>query len=223
MFERYTEKARRSIFFARFEASQFGSMYIETHHLLLGLMRENAALFEPWLQKPAAAEELRKYFEERFPARRDVATSVDLPLSHECRRALTFGAEEAGRLRHWHIGPEHLVLGLLRESDSEAAQALRRYGVELESLRSAVAASGEPSDAKGPQPGPPPYNREELHRLADSLDGARVQAAVLVLEALHTDVVAVSVAGPEASFRFSFSGPGSAADWGGSPGPPARG
>ena len=44
MFERYTEKARRVIFFARYEASQFGSPYIETEHLLLGLLREDKAL-----------------------------------------------------------------------------------------------------------------------------------------------------------------------------------
>ena len=44
MFERYTEKARRVIFFARYEASQFGSPCIETEHLLLGLLREDKAL-----------------------------------------------------------------------------------------------------------------------------------------------------------------------------------
>src|SRR6266513_2107943 len=44
VFERYTEKARRVIFFARYEASQYGSPYIETEHLLLGLMREDKAL-----------------------------------------------------------------------------------------------------------------------------------------------------------------------------------
>ncbi len=43
MFERYTEKARRTIFFARYEASQFGSPYIEVEHLLLGLMRERSS------------------------------------------------------------------------------------------------------------------------------------------------------------------------------------
>jgi ATP-dependent Clp protease ATP-binding subunit ClpA len=45
MFDRFTEKARRSIFFARYEASTYGSGYIETEHLLLGLLREDRALF----------------------------------------------------------------------------------------------------------------------------------------------------------------------------------
>src|SRR5881227_1574273 len=54
MFERYTEKARRVIFFARYEASQFGSPYIETEHLLLGLLREDKALTNRFLRSHAA-------------------------------------------------------------------------------------------------------------------------------------------------------------------------
>ena len=46
MFERYTEKARRAIFFARHEATQFGSPYIESEHLLLGLLRETKSLYK---------------------------------------------------------------------------------------------------------------------------------------------------------------------------------
>lgn len=50
MFERYTEKARRAIFFSRYESSQYGSPYIETEHLLLGLLREEKSLHR-WLPK----------------------------------------------------------------------------------------------------------------------------------------------------------------------------
>ncbi len=56
MFERYTEKARRVIFFARYEASQFGSPYIETEHLLLGLLREDKALTNRFLRSHASVE-----------------------------------------------------------------------------------------------------------------------------------------------------------------------
>src|SRR6202521_5139978 len=60
MFERYTEKARRVIFFARYEASQFGSPYIETEHLLLGLLREDKALTNRFLRSHASVESIRK-------------------------------------------------------------------------------------------------------------------------------------------------------------------
>src|SRR5271157_5115660 len=118
MFERYTEKARRVIFFARYEASQFGSPYIETEHLLLGLLREDKALANRFLRSHAAVESIRKQIEGHTAPREKVSTSVDLPLSHECKRVLAYGAEEAERLTHKHIGTEHLLLGLLREEKS---------------------------------------------------------------------------------------------------------
>lgn len=60
MFERYTEKARRVIFFARYEASQYGSPCIETEHLLLGLLREDKALTHRFLRSYGAAESIRR-------------------------------------------------------------------------------------------------------------------------------------------------------------------
>ena len=107
MFELYTEKARRVIFFARAEASQFGSPYIETEHLLLRLLREDRALANRFLRSHTV-ESIRKQIEERTTIRGNVSTSVDLPLSHECIRVLAHGAEEAKLLNHKHIGTEHV-------------------------------------------------------------------------------------------------------------------
>src|SRR5580658_9653349 len=138
MFERYTEKARRVIFFARYEASQFGSPYIETEHLLLGLLREDKALANRFLRSHAAIESIRKQIEAHTTIREKVSTSVDLPLTHECKRVLAYGAEESQRLNHKHIGTDHLLLGLLREKESFAAQLLREQGLTLESVRQQV-------------------------------------------------------------------------------------
>src|SRR5215471_14054192 len=122
MFERYTEKARRVIFFGRYEASQFGSPYIETEHVLLGLLREDKALTNRFLR--SQAEAIRKQIEDHTTVREKVPTSVDLPLSNESKRVLAYAAEEAERLSHKHIGTEHLLLGLLREEESFAARIL---------------------------------------------------------------------------------------------------
>ncbi len=135
MFERYTEKARRVIFFARYEASQFGSPYIETEHLLLGLLREDKALTNRFLRSHASIESIRKQVEGRSPIRDKVSTSVDLPLSQECKRVLAYAAEEAERLSHKHIGTEHLLLGLLREDKSFAAEILHERGLRLSTIR----------------------------------------------------------------------------------------
>ncbi len=147
MFERYTEKARRVIFFARYEASQFGSPYIETEHLLLGLLREDKALANRFLRSHAAVESIRKQIEGHTTIREKVSTSVDLPLSHECKRVLAYGAEEAERLNHKHIGTEHLLLGLLREEKCFAAEILHERGLRLSTIREELARSQSASRA----------------------------------------------------------------------------
>jgi ATP-dependent Clp protease ATP-binding subunit ClpC len=134
MFERYTEKARRVIFFARYEASQFGSPYIETEHLLLGLLRESKDLTFRYLRN-SSVESIRQQVETATVKREQIPTSVDLPLSNEGKRALTYAAEEADRLSHKHIGTEHLFLGLLRENTTFAAQLLHERGVRLSAVR----------------------------------------------------------------------------------------
>ena len=65
MFERYTEKARRVIFFARYEASQYGSPSIETEHLLLGLMREDKGLTNRFLRSHSSIDSIKKEIEGR--------------------------------------------------------------------------------------------------------------------------------------------------------------
>src|ERR1700744_4334393 len=139
MFERYTEKARRVIFFARYEASQFGSPYIETEHLLLGLLREDKALTNRFLRSHASVESIRKQIEGHTTVREKVSTSVDLPLSNECKRVLAYAAEEAERLSHKHIGTEHLLLGLLREEKCFAAEILHERGLRLVAIRKDLA------------------------------------------------------------------------------------
>ena len=141
MFERYTEKARRVIFFARYEASQFGSPYIETEHLLLGLLREDKALTNRFLRGHDQVEGIRKQIEDHTVVREKVSTSVDLPLSNEGKRVLGYAADEAEQLSHKHIGTEHLLLGLLREEASFAARILNEHGIRLSDMREQLAES----------------------------------------------------------------------------------
>jgi ATP-dependent Clp protease ATP-binding subunit ClpC len=135
MFERYTERARRVIFFARYEARQFGSTTIETQHLLLGLIREDKNLTSRFLHNESPVESIRKEIEARTNVREKVSTSIDLPLSTECKRILAYAAEEAERLNHRHIGTEHLLLGILREEKSVAAGILQERGLRLNTVR----------------------------------------------------------------------------------------
>jgi hypothetical protein len=138
MFERYTEKARRTIFFAKYEAAHFGSPCIETEHLLLGLLREDLRLFRRLqlnVDYESIHQEVTKHTHIEKPK---AATYGDLPLSDESKRALRYGAEEADRLGHKHIDTQHLLLGLLREKKHPAALLLLERGADLEKLRPAV-------------------------------------------------------------------------------------
>ena len=141
MFERYTERARRVLFFARYEASQLGSISIETEHLLLGLIREGKGLTSRiFARSNLSLENIRKQIEGRTVFREKVSTSVEIPFSGETKRLLQFAAEEADRLLHNYIGTEHLLLGILREEHSIAASILMEKGMRLNSVREHIVA-----------------------------------------------------------------------------------
>src|SRR5215213_1940732 len=141
MFERYTERARRVLFFARYEASQLGSISIETEHLLLGLIREGKGLTSRiFARSHLSLENIRKEIEGRTVFREKVSTSVELPFSAETKRVLQFAAEEADRLLHNYIGTEHLLLGILREERSVAATILMEKGMRLNTVREDIVA-----------------------------------------------------------------------------------
>ena len=139
MFERYTERARRVLFFARYEASQLGSISIETEHLLLGLIREGKGLTSLiFARSNLSLENIRKEIEGRTVFREKVSTSVEIPFSTETKRVLQHAAEEADRLLHNYIGTEHLLLGILREERSVAASILTAKGMRLTGVREGI-------------------------------------------------------------------------------------
>jgi ATP-dependent Clp protease ATP-binding subunit ClpC len=148
MFERYTEKARRVIFFARYEALQFGSQTIAPEHVLLGLMREDKTMSARFFASRSAlsVEKMRREIEERSVIRDKMPQSAELHLAPETKKVLAFANEESERLQNRHIGTEHLLLGLLREERSMAAEILHEYGLILSAVREEVAKqNGYPS------------------------------------------------------------------------------
>ena len=136
MFERYTERARRVLFFARYEASQLGSISIETEHLLLGLIREGKGMTSRiFARSHLSLDVIRKDIEGRTISREKVSTSVEIPFSTETKRVLHFATEEADRLLHNYVGTEHLLLGILREERCVAASILVEKGMRLNTVR----------------------------------------------------------------------------------------
>jgi hypothetical protein len=145
MFERYTEKARRLVFFARFEASRYGSSYIETEHLLLGLLREDQPLLNIFLGDKDIEGSIRADVEQHITQREHISTSVEMPLTAECKKALELASEEAQRLAHRHIGTEHVLLGMLGVEGSLAAKLLQGRGLRAATVREKVATDFRPA------------------------------------------------------------------------------
>ncbi|MEZ5346432.1 MAG: ATP-dependent Clp protease ATP-binding subunit [Pyrinomonadaceae bacterium] len=148
MFERYTEKARRVIFFARYEALQYGSQEIASEHILLGLMREDKTIsprFFPF-RHSLTVDTIRREVEERIVLRERIPQSAELHLADETKRILAFAGDESERLKNRHIGVEHILLGILREENSIAAEILYQYGLRLNGVRDRVSQqNGVPS------------------------------------------------------------------------------
>jgi len=139
VFERYTERARRVIFFARYEASQLGAHSIQTEHVLLGLIREGKGLTQRLLNRgDLKMEEVRRQLEGRCRYGAQVSTTVEMPLSPEVKRVLALAQDEAEQLGHSYTGTEHLLLGLLREDTATAAEVLRENGLSLPFLREEI-------------------------------------------------------------------------------------
>ena len=147
MFERFTETARKAIFCARHEATQSGSAFVEAEHLLLGILRPDIPLTIRLLGSSAKIELIRDQIGRQAPVRTPAPTppSVDVPLSHECKRALAYGAEEAEKLRSPRIELEHLLLGLSRETSCFAAKIMADYGLTGGKLQEEAKRSSEPS------------------------------------------------------------------------------
>ncbi len=144
MFERYTVEARRVIFFARYEASNYGSRYIETEHLLLGLLREGP--LAKWFPGESNVEpEIRAEIEKRITQGERIPTSAELPLTSECKKVLTHAAEVSERLGHRVVEPEHILIGILRVEMSLAAQILTARAVKPGPIQEQLAKAPYPS------------------------------------------------------------------------------
>jgi ATP-dependent Clp protease ATP-binding subunit ClpC len=142
MFEKYTEKAKKVLFLARYEASQMGSRVIGSEHLLLGLLKEGDELVQELFARASVnVELLRAELEARGPSGEKQVTPIEIPFSEEAKKVLAGAEEEAERLLHPNVGDEHILLGLLRVEDSAAGRILAEKGMRLYALREETVAA----------------------------------------------------------------------------------
>ena len=140
MFERYSERSRRIIFFARYEALQYGSPVISPEHILLGLLREDKAAASRYFAAKGNVntERVRAEIEDRIVVRDRIPQSAELHLSPEAKRVLFYANEESRAGNSRFVSPEHILIGLLREGDAAATGLLDQMGIGVKQVRAAL-------------------------------------------------------------------------------------
>jgi len=148
MFERFTDQARRVVVLAQDQARSLGHDHIGTEHILLGLLSEGEGL---------AAQALAA-LEVSLDAARDQVVEIvgegagqpsgHIPFTPRTKKVLELSLREAQRLGDDHIGTEHILLGLVRESEGVGAQILVRLGANLDRVTEQVLATVKASPAE---------------------------------------------------------------------------
>jgi ATP-dependent Clp protease ATP-binding subunit ClpC len=140
MFDNFTERARKVLGLARQEAQKFNHEYIGTEHILLGLILEGSGVAANVLRNMEVdLRKIRLEIEKLVQQGPQMVTAPGkLPFTPRAKRVIELAKNEANALNHEHIGTEHLLLGLLKESEGIAAQVLVNLGVKLEEVREEV-------------------------------------------------------------------------------------
>jgi len=139
MFERFTDRARKVMALANQEAQRFNHEYIGTEHILLGLVKEGSGVGANVLKNlDVDIKKLRLEVEKLVKSGPDMVTMGKLPHTPRAKKVIEYAIEEARSLNHNYIGTEHILLGLLRETEGIAAQVLMNLGLKLEDVRQEV-------------------------------------------------------------------------------------
>jgi ATP-dependent Clp protease ATP-binding subunit ClpC len=132
MFEKFTEKGRKVIIYAKEEAEKRSNDYLGTEHLLLAILREDEGIPITMLKKMGLnIDELRYEIERNLPTGANILTFGDIPFTPRAKKVLELAIEEARLLGHPYISSEHLLLGLIREDEGIGGKTLRNFGANL--------------------------------------------------------------------------------------------
>ena len=138
MFERFTDRARRVVVLAQDEARYLAHAYIGTEHLLLGLIREGDGVAARALTSLGVSFEVVRQQIVEIVGRGEGQPPGHIPFTPRAKKILELALRESRQLGHEYIGTEHILLGIVRESEGVAAQVLQRQGLTLAVVRESV-------------------------------------------------------------------------------------
>lgn len=196
-FEKFTERARRVLSLAQYEAQQLNHNYMGTEHLLLGLLGEPDGVAHKMLEYMGAQPDRVRASVMQIIGRGDRIVMGEIGLTPRSKKAIELAVDEARRLNQHFVGTEHLLLGLIREGDGVAAGVLKSAGVTLERARSALTdmmmarqrvsgaqpATPATTAAAAPTPGTTPASAPKNNVVTCRLDDAAVDALDALVEA----------------------------------------
>ena len=187
MFERLTDRARRVMDLAQDEARRLQHHYIGTEHLLLGLLGEGEGIAAQALQSLGIGLAAARQQVEQIVGRGQLAAPEHIPFTPRAKKLLGLARREALQLGHHYIGTEHILLGLIREGDGVAAQALAALGAELNPVRQQVIrllhgtqGTDELAGGRGARQRPPRWrHRGLLPEVLDRVESIDAQLSVI--------------------------------------------
>ncbi len=138
--DKFTARARKALQLAQEEAEAYEHKLIGTEHILLGLLDQRDCVAAGVLQQLGLESEQVRQAVELVAEPDDLGIPGERDLTPRAKRAIELGVEEANRMRHTHVGTEHLLLGLIREGGGIAATVLESLGVDLDVARAQVIA-----------------------------------------------------------------------------------
>ncbi|MFP5268986.1 ATP-dependent Clp protease ATP-binding subunit [Coleofasciculus sp.] len=154
MFEHFTDRAIKSIMLAQEEARRLGHNLVGTEQILLGLLREGTSVAAIVLKEMDITLESTRKVVERIIGRGSGFVPAEIPFTPKAKRLFELSFKEARQLGHNYIGPEHLLLAILQDSDSVAGKVLQSLGVNSATARTKlIQAIGEvaaAASARGP-------------------------------------------------------------------------
>src|SRR5579871_548223 len=172
MFERFTDRARRVVVLAQEEARMLNHNYIGTEHILLGLIHEREGVAAKALESLGISLEAVRQQVQEIIGEGQQAPSGHIPFTPRAKKVLEYSLREALQLSHNYIGPEHILLGLIREGDGVAAKVLVKLGADLNRVRQRVieplltpqviAPQSEPAPPTHSGPAQPPSSFERF-------------------------------------------------------------
>ena len=196
MFERFTDRARKVMALANQEAQRFNHEYIGTEHILLGLVKEGSGVVANVLKNlDVDIKKLRLEIEKLVKSGPDMVTMGKLPQTPRAKKVIEYAIEEARSLNHNYVGTEHILLGLLRETEGIAAQVMMNLGLKLEDVRQEVLnllGAGVDENASSYQP---PMGMKMNPNMASQQAAARAKSKTPALDSFGRDLTELATKG----------------------------